>query len=118
MLQIKLKDNSKEINLENITNKMLKEIAIMVSEDITSNIENERIVSQDIGGDYKPAPPINADYRAWKIKNGLSGRIFRKEENMINEVNYRKSGNLSYKVFTKGVSDAYASFVNEKRKFL
>lgn len=117
MLTIKIKETGKDINLDNITNNVLKEIAIMVSEDITNNMESERVVSNDIGGNYRPAPPLDSKYRSWKIKQGLSGRIFRKEENMINEVVYKKSGKLSYKVFMKGVSEAYAEFVNDKRKF-
>ena len=36
---------------------------------------------------------------------------------MINEVAYKKTGKLSYKVFMKDESEVYASYVNEKRKF-
>ena len=117
MLELKLKEDNKIVNLENVTSRMLKEIAIMISEDITGNMERERVVSQNIGGDYQPAPPIDPDYVEWKKRQGFSPRIFRKEENMINEVKFKRSGSLSYKIFMEGVSENYASYVNNKRKF-
>jgi len=116
VITIKYNDTIKEINLDGITSKFLKEITQDIADDITTNLEKERVVTTDIGGTYNKAKAIDPKYRAWKIRNGLSGNIFRKEENLINEVTVKNS-NLSYKVFIKGESEGYAEYVNDKRKF-
>jgi len=117
MLQIKIKETSEKLNIENVTAKFFKSLVSTIAEDITGNMEKERVVSQDIGGVYGKPKPLNADYRAWKIKNGLSGRIFRKEEEMINSVQIKRNGNFNSTIYVGGVADSYASYVNEKRKF-
>lgn len=116
-VQLKGAEELKKIDVEVYTKNEMKSIVKTIEDDITKNLLNERVVSEDIGGTYGAPLPLSPRYLAWKIRNGKPKNIFRKEQLLIKSVKSKRNSDFNYTIFINGEANDYAEHVNAKRKF-
>ena len=119
MIQTKLigAGKLKDIDINLFFNNQIKNIVKMIQDDITKNITDERIVTEDIGGAYADPAALSKKYKEWKVRKGYPPNIFRMKERLLKSVKNKKVSNGVYRIYISGKANDYAEHVNEKRKF-
>lgn len=119
MISIKLKgtEELKKLDVEMISKNYMKSLVKTIQDDITKNITDERVVSENIGGSYGAPKPLTQNYLNWKIRHGKPKNIFRKDLNLIKSIKAKKNSEFNYTIYVSGKANNYAEYVNEPRKF-
>lgn len=119
MITIKGNFQNKNIDVERYADDYLKKIAHTIADDLRKNLEQQRVVSAEIGGDYGTPAPLSAQYKIWKQRVLGYTDIFKgKELKLIQSVRARRAGKMSWKI-NIGLKEreTIAEYVNRKRRF-
>ena len=96
----------------------MKSIANIIRDDITKNLTDERVLTQEIEGDYAKPKALSDLYLKFKRRKGYPPNIFRQKERLIKSVRSKKINDYHYQIYIGGDANNYAEYVNKQRLFM